>query len=177
MLLNILMPLPALLTGGGSTNRLKWIGAGVGAVIVIGLVVVLLRSPDKAKDAFAHCQFYEASYEWINAEKACQEAVQIDPKSKSGLAAAEVLKSVKPKAQAVRDEKAKRYASGDAPCKAGKWMTRCIFKGQKRPTPLDAPTKSRCDQDASELRSNLDDMVCPSCVCADEFEKDGGPEE
>jgi hypothetical protein len=172
--LSILLTLPAFLD---SPKRVKALAGGATALLVLVVLFLLLRSPDKAKPEFANCQFFEAQGEYIKAQEACQEAVAIAPKSKSGLAAAERLKVLAPQVQAVKDKQRSLLASGDPPCKAGKWMTRCIFKGKARPNPLESPTKSRCNQDASELRSNLDDMVCPNCVCADDFEPDGGPEE
>lgn len=177
MLLIVLLTLPAWLNAsGGSKPRLKLAVAGVLVIAVIG--VILLRIlPDRAKRAYTNCQFFEVQGELLRAQEACQEAVQLDPKSSSGLAAAEKLKALAPAIQSLKDKRRGFSAAGDPPCKAGKWVTRCIFKGVPRPTPIDGTTKARCDQDASELRSNIDDMVCPNCVCLDDFEKDAAPPE
>ncbi len=144
------------------------------APMVVGaaLLVALLPGCDKAKGSFQRCEIIEAQGDPDVARDACREAVALSPDSKSGKAAAEKLKSLDQRISA--RQAGKGFPDKDPPCKGGKWVTRCKWKGEWRPNPLEATTKARCNQDGNELREGVD-MECPTCVCIDDFEKtDGG---
>ncbi len=141
---------------------------GIGAM----LLFVLAPGCDKAKTSYDRCLLIESQGDLEVAREACREAVRVAPNSKSGKAAAEKLKSLDQKISEVNARKG--FPDKDPPCKGGKWVTRCKWKGEKRPNPLEATTKARCNQDAYELVAGVG-MECPTCVCIDDIEKtDGG---
>jgi len=140
-------------------------------VVGAALLVALLPGCDGAKASFKRCELMEAQGDLDLAREACREAVTLSPNSQSGKAAAEKLKSLD---QRISAKKAARgFPDKDPPCKGGKWVTRCKWKGEWRPNPMEATTKARCNQDADELRDGVD-MECPTCVCIDDFEKTDG---
>ncbi len=143
-------------------------------VVGAALLLALLPGCDKAKGSFKRCELIEAQGDLEVAREACREAVALSPDSKSGKAATEKLKSLDQRISA--KNAAKGFPDKDPPCKGGTWVTRCKWKGEKRPNPLEATTKARCNQDAYELVAGVG-MECPTCVCIDDFEKtDGGAE-
>jgi hypothetical protein len=152
-------------------------GATVGmkrvlVVVSAALLVAMLPGCDKAKSSYKRCVIIEAQGDVDVAAEACREAVSLSPNSKSGKAAAEKLKALEAKISQAKADKG--YPDKDPPCKGKKWVTRCKWKGEKRPNPLEAQTKARCNQDAYELVAGVG-MECPTCVCIDDFEKtDGG---
>jgi hypothetical protein len=143
-------------------------------VVSAALLLALLPGCDKAKGSFKRCEVIEAQGDFDVAREACREAVALSPNSKSGKAAAEKLKSLDQRISAAHA--AKGFPDKDPPCKGGKWVTRCKWKGEKRPNPMEATTKARCNQDAYELVAGVG-MECPTCVCIDDFEKTDGGEE
>ena len=143
-------------------------------VVGAALLVVLPPGCDRANASFKRCELIEAQGDLDLARKACREAATLSPNSRSGKAAAEKLKSLD---QRISTKKAAQgFPDKDPPCKGGKWVTRCKWKGEWRPNPMEATTKARCNQDADELRDGVD-MECPTCVCIDDFEKTDGGEQ
>jgi hypothetical protein len=141
-------------------------------VVGAALLLALLLGCDKAKSSYKRCEVIEAQGDLEVAREACREAVAVAPNSKSGKAAAEKIKALDQKIAELHFKKG--FPDRDPPCKGGKWVTRCKWKGEKRPNPLEAATKARCNQDAYELVAGVG-MECPTCVCIDDFEKtDGG---
>ncbi len=136
--------------------------ARVAAVLLAA--ALLAGCGDKAKASYDECLKLEAKWDPIGAQAACEAAVKADPNSKSGQAAAAKLVSLK---EAAEKERLKKAAADPKPCKAGKWVTRCIWKGKYRPTLLEGPTAAKCNQDAGELQTI--EMSCPACVCADDY--------
>ena len=151
-------------------------GAGVGVVVLVVLVLVLFVFRDKARPAWEECVALTAKDELIQARAACQAAVQADPNSKSGLKAAGKLEVLNPLADELEAKNKATKEARTRPCKSKKYVTRCIYKGEPRPTLLDGPTLSQCNQDAHQLRQTIG-MICPSCVCADDFVDDKKDEE
>ena len=143
-------------------------------VVGAALLVALLPGCDQAKGSFKRCEIIEAQGDLDVARDACREAVALSPNGKSGKAAAEKLKSLDQRISA--RNAGKGFPDKDPPCKGGKWVTRCKWKGEWRPKPLEATTKARCNQDGNELREGVD-MECPTCVCIDDFEKTDGGEQ
>ncbi len=133
------------------------------AAVLLG-AALLAGCTDKAKASYEECLKLEAKWDPIGAQAACEAAVKADPNSKSGKAAAAKLLALQEEAEKAR---AKKAASEPKPCKAGKWVTRCIWKGKYRPTLLEGPTAAKCNQDAGELQTI--EMSCPACVCADDY--------
>jgi len=117
---------------------------------------------DKAKPKFDECVALEAK-DTIAARDACKAASEADPKSKNGQLAAGKLTYLDPAADKLLREKNKK----EAPCKTGKWVTHCKWKGEPRPNLLEGPTFAKCNTDADEVR--IVGMVCPICECSDRF--------
>ena len=99
----------------------------------------------------------------IEARDACKAAAELDPNSESGKAAAGKLTYLNEQADKLQVKKNQK----EAPCKVGKWVTHCKYKGKPRPTLLEAPTFSKCNTEADEVR--IIGMTCPVCECADRF--------
>ena len=132
------------------------------SMLVVSLALALSGCADKAKPKFDECVALEAK-ETIAARDACKAASEIDPKSKSGQLAAGKLSYLNPAADKLLKEKNKK----EAPCKTGKWVTHCKWKGEPRPNLLEGPTFAKCNTDADEVR--IVGMVCPICECSDRF--------
>jgi hypothetical protein len=141
---------------GASRYRCVWLALAVVAFVV--------GCRDKAQPDYDECLKLEAKWDAIGAQAACEKAVQADPNSNAGKAAAAKLAALK---EAADKERATKAAAEPKPCKAGKWVTRCIWKGKPRPTLLEGPTAAKCNQDAGELATI--EMSCPACVCADDY--------
>lgn len=134
------------------------------------LLLPLLAGCDKAKTSYDECLKLEAKWDPIGAEAACEAAVKAAPNSKSGKAAAAKLEALR---EVAAKERAKREAAAPRPCKSGKWVTRCIWKGKPRPTLLEGETAAKCNQDAAELQTI--EMSCPACVCIDDYKEEPSP--
>lgn len=122
-----------------------------------------LGCSDKAKPKYDECVALEAKWETVKARDACKEAAALAPDSKSGKLAAGKLTYLEEQAQKILSQKAEK----ERPCKVGKWVTHCIWKGTPRPGLLEAPTYAKCNQEADEVR--VVGMTCPECECADRF--------
>jgi hypothetical protein len=133
------------------------------ALLALAVAVVASGCQDKAKPQFEECVKLESEWEIIKARDACRAAVEADPKSKSGKLAAGKLTYLNEQADKEQAEKDKK----EAPCKVGKWVTHCMWKGKPRPNFLEAPTYAKCNKDADEVR--VIGMTCPECECADRF--------
>jgi hypothetical protein len=134
-------------------------------LVLASLVAVGALGCDKAKPAYEECMALEAKWEMIKARDACRAAVQADPDSKSGKAAQQKLAYLEQKAEEELEKQ--RRASGV--CKSGKWVTRCMWKGEPRPTLIERESKAACNQEAHT--SSVIGMTCPDCVCKDYFEE------
>ena len=133
------------------------------ALLAVALVVGVSGCSDKAKPKYEECVAFEGKWETVKARDACKAAADISPKSKSGKLAAGKLTYLNEQADKILAEKAKK----EAPCKVGKWVTHCFYKGHPRPNFLEAPTYARCNTEADEVR--IVGMTCPVCECADRF--------
>ena len=140
-------------------------------LLVFTLGAMLGGCTDKAKEKFDECVALEAKWETVQARDACQAAVEQDPNSKSGKAAAGKLTYLNPQADKIVAEEKKK----NAPCKVHKWVTRCMWKGKPRPTLLEGDTYAKCNRDAQEM--SVIGMTCPVCVCADRFVEPYGDKE
>ena len=118
---------------------------------------------DKAKADYDKCVKLEAEYKTVEARDACRAAVKADPKSKSGQAAANKLVTLNLEA----DKIVARDKAQVAHCPSGIWVTRCMWKGKPRPNLMEAPTRAKCNTDASQL--GMVGVTCPDCVCKDNF--------
>ena len=132
-------------------------------LLAVALVVGVSGCSDKAKPKSEECVAYEGKWETVKARDACKAAAEISPNSKCGKLAAGKLTYLNEQADKLLAEKAKK----DAPCKVGKWVTHCFYKGHPRPNFLEAPTYARCNTEADEVR--IVGMTCPVCECADRF--------
>ncbi len=118
---------------------------------------------DKAKAKFDECVALEAKWKTIEARDACKAATELDPESESGKLAAGKLTYLNDQVAEILAKKQKK----EAPCKVGKWVTHCQWKGKPRPNYLEATTYAKCNQEADEVR--VVGMTCPECDCADRF--------
>ncbi len=143
-------------------NR-KLLRTSGGALLAALLVVGASGCQDKAKPKFDECVRLESEWETIKARDACKAAVEADPNSKSGKLAAGKLTYLNEQADKALDEKNEK----EAPCKVGKWVTHCMWKGKPRPSFLEAETYAKCNKEADEVR--IIGMTCPECECADRF--------
>ncbi len=133
-------------------------------VLLLGaLVMVVCGCQDKAKPKYDECVALETKWDPIKAREACKAAAAIDPNSKYGKLAAGKLTYLNQQADRALATKNKK----EAPCKVGKWVTHCMWKGKPRPKFLEAPTYHQCNQEADEVR--IIGMHCPECECADRF--------
>ena len=131
----------------------------------LALVLVLSVSgcKDKAQAKYEECVALEADYKPAEALAACKAAVELSPDTTFGQrAAGKVIFLESEVKKLVESEKAKTR-----PCKAGKWVTHCKWKGKPRPNFLEANTYAKCNQEADEVR--IVGMTCPECECADDF--------
>jgi hypothetical protein len=129
----------------------------------VALVFAVSGCSDKAKPKYDECVALEAKWETAKARDACKAAAEISPNSKCGKLAAGKLSYLNGQADKILAEKAKK----EAPCRVGKWVTHCKWKGEPRPGLLEAATYARCNTEADEVR--IVGMVCPECECADRF--------
>ena len=121
---------------------------------------------DKAKASYDECVQAEGKWDFVKAREACEAAAKADPNSKSGKAAQAKLARLREQAEKALAEK----AAETKPCKAGKWVTRCVWKGEPRPNLMEGETAAACNQQASQVQGI--DMVCPACVCADDYKEE-----
>lgn len=133
------------------------------ALLVVTLVVGVSGCQDKAQPKYEECVALESKWQTVDARDACKAASEIAPNSKCGKLAAGKLSYLNDQANKILAEKAKK----DAPCRTGKWVTHCKWKGEPRPNLLEGPTFARCNTDADEVR--IVGMVCPICECSDRF--------
>ncbi|MBN2194564.1 MAG: hypothetical protein JW751_17230 [Polyangiaceae bacterium] len=139
--------------------------------IALVFALPLVGCRDKAQPSYDECLKLEAKWDPIAAQAACEAAVQADPNSTAGKAAAAKLAALR---EVAEKERAKKAALEPKPCKAKKWVTRCIWKGKLRPTLLEGETAAKCNQDAADLATI--EMQCPACVCADDYKDPPGLE-
>ena len=132
-------------------------------LLVVALVVGVSGCSDKAKPKYDECVALESKWETAAARDACKAAADLSPNSKYGKLAAGKLTYLNAQADKILGEKAKK----EAPCRTGKWVTHCKWKGEPRPNLLEGPTFSKCNTDADEVR--IVGMVCPICECSDRF--------
>jgi hypothetical protein len=133
------------------------------AVLAFALVIGVTGCSDKAKPKYEECVKLEATWETVKARDACKEAAKISPDSKYGKLASGKLTYLNEQADKIVAETNKKKA----PCKVGKWVTHCKWKGVPRPNFLEAPTYAQCNQEADQVR--IIGMTCPDCECADRF--------
>jgi hypothetical protein len=131
--------------------------------VLLALALVVGGCADKAQPKYDECVALEAKWDTVKARDACKEAAAIAPNSKCGKLAAGKLTYLNEQAAKILAEKAKK----EAPCRTGKWVTHCKYKGVPRPNLLEAPTFAQCNSEADETR--IVDMVCPICECSDRF--------
>src|SRR5512145_904180 len=107
-------------------------GCAPAGSLFLGLVLLATAAgcQDKAKAKFDECVAFEAKWETVKARDACKAAVELDPNSRSGKAAAGKLTYLNEQADKIVGEEQK----ANAPCKVRKWVTRCMWKGKPRPT-------------------------------------------
>jgi hypothetical protein len=118
---------------------------------------------DKAKPSYEECLRLEGQWDFIKARDACEAAVKADPNSKSGKAAQNKLLTLRGRAdKAIHDTTIQ-------PCKSHKYVTRCVWKGVPRPNLLEEETLAACNQSSASVASI--DMVCPACVCSDDYKE------
>jgi len=146
-----------------ATPTSKILTVAARALLAVLLVGGFSGCKDKAKPKFDECVAFEAEWETVKARDACKEAAEIAPNSRSGKLAAGKLTYLNEQADKIVAEKEKK----DAPCKVGKWVTHCMWKGKPRPNFLEAETYAKCNRDADEVR--IIGMTCPECECADRF--------
>jgi hypothetical protein len=144
-----------------ATRRSTFSSLTTPALLIVALSVGVAGCSDKAKPKYDECVALEAKWETVKARDACKEAAKID--SKYGKLAAGKLTYLNEQADKVVAETNKKKA----PCKVGKWVTHCIWKGKPRPNFLEAPTYAQCNQEADQVR--IIGMTCPDCECADRF--------
>jgi hypothetical protein len=152
------MPIPAT-----TQHHFKLANPTRQVLMSIALLVAMSGCADKAKPKYDECVALETKWETVKAREACKAATEISADSKYGKLAAGKLTYLDAQAEKVLAEKAKK----DAPCKVGKWVTRCLYQGKPRPTLLEAETFARCNTEADEVR--VVGMTCPVCECADRF--------
>jgi len=128
------------------------------------LAAAALFGCDKAKASYEECLRLEGKWEFSKARDACEAAVKADPGSKSGKAALAKLETLRAQADKEKSE------TEPHPCKAHKWVTRCVWKGEPRPNLMEGETAAACNQTASQVQGI--DMVCPACVCADDYKEE-----
>jgi hypothetical protein len=146
------------------TSKSVWRAARVAlAVALVTLVALVSGCKDKAKPKYDECVKLEAEWETVKARDACKAAAEADPNSRSGKLAAGKLTYLNEQADKIVAEKQKKRA----PCKVGKWVTHCMWKGKPRPNFLEAETYAKCNTEADEVR--IIGMTCPECECADRF--------
>ena len=133
------------------------------ALLAVAILIGASGCSDKAKPKFDECVALESKWDIINAREACKASAEISPNSKYGKLAAGKLTYLNVRADKDLAVKAKK----DAPCKVGKWVTHCIWKGKPRPGLLEANTYAKCNSEADEVR--VVGMTCPECECADRF--------
>ncbi len=133
------------------------------APLFVTLALGVSGCSDKAKPKYDECVALESKWETPAARDACKAAADISPNSQYGKLAAGKLTYLNPQADKILGEKAKK----EAPCRTGKWVTHCKWKGEPRPNLLEGPTFSKCNTDADEVR--IVGMVCPICECSDRF--------
>ena len=134
------------------------------SLMVAAIVVAVSGCKDKARPKFDECVALEAKWETVKARDACKAAVEISPDSKYGKLASGKLSYLNKEAEKLLNKKKEK----ERPCKVGKWVTHCQWKGKPRPNLLEAPTYARCNQEADEVR--IVGMTCPECECADRFD-------
>ncbi|MFC1641366.1 hypothetical protein ACFL5O_01570 [Myxococcota bacterium] len=168
--------------GGGSgpqDNIKRYLvlgGAGLGALGLGAVLLLKVVFKDKAQPAWDECVALTAKDQLIQARAACQAAAKADPNSKAGKLAAGKLEALNPLADELEAKNKTAHDAATRPCKAKKYVTRCIYKGKPRPTLLDGSTLAQCNQDAHQLRQTIG-MICPSCVCEDDFVDENKGEE
>jgi len=133
------------------------------ALLVVTLFAAVSGCADKAKPKYDECVALESKWETVQARDACKAASEISPNSKFGKLAAGKLSYLNDQATKILAEKSKK----EAPCRTGKWVTHCKWKGEPRPNLLEGPTFAKCNTDADEVR--IVGMVCPICECSDRF--------
>ncbi len=146
-----------------TTRTSKLLRVAGRALLAVAVAAVAAGCQDKAKPKFEECQKFEAEWETVKARDACKAAVEADPNSKSGKLAAGKLTYLNEQADKIVEEKEKK----EPPCKVGKWVTHCMWKGKPRPSFLEAPTYAKCNEEADQVR--VIGMTCPECECADRF--------
>lgn len=133
------------------------------SLLLVALAVALGGCSDKAKPKYDECVALEAKWETVKARDACKEAAKISPDSKYGKLASGKLTYLNEQADKIVAKTNKKRA----PCKVGKWVTHCKWKGEPRPKFLESPTYAQCNQEADQVR--IIGMTCPDCECADRF--------
>lgn len=146
------------------TPRISKISTLTAQTLLVAMLCVGIGGcSDKAKPKYDECVALEATWKTVEARDACKAAAELAPESKSGKLAAVKLSYLNEQAEKVLAKKNKK----EAPCKVGKWVTHCIWKGKPRPSFLEATTYAKCNQEADEVR--VVGMTCPECECADRF--------